>query len=370
MPKPPGRRDGDLRALLSAGLAQVDALRSPPHAAVAATVDAARAIGRAHQAGLVNALLRRALRDGFPAGNADAAWPAWLLQALRNDWPGHADAIVAASSREAPAWLRANRRVLPADALRAQLAAEGVEALASPACRDGLRVDVAPAVPFAAMPAFQAGAFSIQDGSAQLVADALAPPAGGRVLDACAAPGGKAAHLLERDPALRLLALDVDATRLERVRSTLARLGLEGPNVRLHAADAAERARWRDGNPFDAILLDAPCTATGTCRRHPDVLHRIGPRQIAEMAELQAKLLERAQRWLKPGGVLVYAVCSLEQEEGEEQAARVGLEPLPITASELPAGLQPTGRGWLRTDPGMLGEAGGLDGFFVARWKA
>jgi 16S rRNA (cytosine967-C5)-methyltransferase len=167
-------------------------------------VDAARALGRSHQSGLVNALLRRAQREGMPAGNAEAAWPAWLLQALRKDWPEHADAIVAASSQEAPAWLRANRRVLSTDALRAQLATEGVEALASPACRYGLRVDVAPAVPLAAMPAFGAGAFSIQDGSAQLVADALAPPAGGRVLDACSAPGGKAAHLLERDPALRL----------------------------------------------------------------------------------------------------------------------------------------------------------------------
>jgi 16S rRNA (cytosine967-C5)-methyltransferase len=217
MPKPPGRREGALRALLYVGFAQVEALRLPPHAAVAATVDAARALGRAHQAGLVNALLRRALREGLPAGEADAAWPAWLLQALRADWPEHAEAIVAASAQEAPAWLRANRRVLSAEALRERLAGEGVEASASPACRDGLRVVVAPAGPLAASPAFVAGDYSIQDGSAQLVADALAPAAGGRVLDACAAPGGNAAHQLERDRAQRQQALDVDPAPLDRV---------------------------------------------------------------------------------------------------------------------------------------------------------
>jgi 16S rRNA (cytosine967-C5)-methyltransferase len=131
----------------------------------------------------------------------------------------------------------------------------------------------------------------------------------------------------------------------------------------------ADALVWEPAEAFDAILLDAPCTATGTCRRHPDVLHRIGARQIAEMAELQASLLARAQGWLKPGGLMVYAVCSLEREEGEEQAAQVALEPLPITAQELPAGLLPSVDGWLRTHPGMLGEAGGMDGFFIARWR-
>ena len=120
---------------------------------------------------------------------------------------------------------------------------------------------------------------------------------------------------------------------------------------------------------FDAILLDAPCTATGTCRRHPDVIHRIGDRQIEEMAELQHALLERAAGWLTEGGTLVYAVCSLESAEGEAQADSVALARLPIAPGELPAGLHPTAEGWLRTHPGMLREEGGLDGFFVARWR-
>lgn len=158
-------------------------------------------------------------------------------------------------------------------------------------------------------------------------------------------------------------ALDASAKRLERMRENLTRTGL---SAELIQADLRE---WQPAAPFDAVLLDAPCTATGTCRRHPDVLHRIGPRQIAELAELQAGLIERAAQWLKPGGRLVYAVCSLELEEGEGQTGAVQLTPDPIRADELPAGLDPTPQGWLRTDPGMLGEAGGLDGFFVARWR-
>jgi 16S rRNA (cytosine967-C5)-methyltransferase len=117
------------------------------------------------------------------------------------------------------------------------------------------------------------------------------------------------------------------------------------------------------------VLLDAPCTATGTARRHPDVLHRIGEREIAEMVALQGLLLDRAARWLAPGGTLVYAVCSIEPEEGEPQAAHAGLPSAPISAAELPEWVAPTPEGWLRTDPGMLPEQGGIDGFFVARWR-
>ena len=185
---------------------------------------------------------------------------------------------------------------------------------------------------------------------------------GRTALDLCAAPGGKALQLAAAG--WRVTALDKSKRRMERVRQNLARTGLA---AELAIADALE---WQTDRRFDAVLLDAPCTATGTCRRHPEVLHRIGPRQIAEMAELQARLLERAQPWVKPGGTLVYAVCSLEREEGEAIAAQVPLETVPILPSELPSGLSPALEGWLRTDPGMLPEAGGLDGFFVGRFGA
>ena len=147
------------------------------------------------------------------------------------------------------------------------------------------------------------------------------------------------------------------------MQENLNRTGLSADLVQ------ADALQWEPEAAFDAVLLDAPCTATGTCRRHPDVLHRIGPRQIAELAELQAALLERAQRWVKPGGSLVYATCSMEHAEGEDQAATVALTPDPIRADELPDGLAPSADGTVRTDPAMLAEAGGLDGFFIARWR-
>lgn len=212
------------------------------------------------------------------------------------------------------------------------------------------------------LPGYTNGAWWVQDFAASLPARLLGPGEGRRALDLCSAPGGKTLQLASAG--WQVTALDKSDKRLDRLRENLKRTGLD---AKIWIADALA---WEPAEPFDAILLDAPCTATGTCRRHPDVLHRIGPRQIAEMAELQSRLLERAQRWLTPGGVLVYAVCSLEREEGEDQAAHVTLTPFPITADELLAGLQPTPEGWLRTDPGMLAEAGGLDGFFIARWRA
>lgn len=165
----------------------------------------------------------------------------------------------------------------------------------------------------------------------------------------------------------KVTALDMSKRRLDLLKDNLKRTGLKAAPVR------ADALVWEPKHRFDAILIDAPCTATGTCRRHPDVLHRIGARQIAEMAELQRALVTRAANWLNPGGRLIYAVCSLEREEGEEQAAwidaELGLTRQPIAPEELPAGLAPTPDGALRTQPGMLAAEGGLDGFFVARWN-
>jgi 16S rRNA (cytosine967-C5)-methyltransferase len=165
----------------------------------------------------------------------------------------------------------------------------------------------------------------------------------------------------------QVTALDISRRRLDLLKANLRRTGLKAAPLR------ADALTWEPRQRFDAILIDAPCSATGTCRRHPDVLHRIGARQIADLVELQRALVARAAAWLNPGGVLVYAVCALEQEEGEAQAAWIAahcpLSPLPITAAELPAGLAPTPEGTLRTHPGMLAAHGGLDGFFIARWQ-
>lgn len=212
---------------------------------------------------------------------------------------------------------------------------------------------------------FAEGQWWVQDLAASLPARLLGMGEGRYALDLCAAPGGKTLQLAAQG--WNVTALDISKRRLGLLKENLQRTGLKASPLR------ADALTWEPKHQFDAILLDAPCTATGTCRRHPDVLHRIGSRQIEEMIELQRALVSRAAEWLKPGGVMVYAVCSLEREEGEDQAkwidAGLGLKPLPISADELPAGLQPTEHGWLRTHPGMLAEFGGLDGFFVASWR-
>jgi 16S rRNA (cytosine967-C5)-methyltransferase len=215
-----------------------------------------------------------------------------------------------------------------------------------------------------AIPGFKDGAWWVQDFAAQLPARLLGAGAGKHALDLCAAPGGKTMQLAAQG--WKVTALDLSKRRLDLLKDNLKRTGLKASPVR------ADALVWEPKHQFDAILIDAPCTATGTCRRHPDVLHRVGKGQLAEMVELQRAIAVRAASWLKPGGVLVYAVCSLEAEEGESQAtwinANCGLSLAPITASELPADLTPTPEGWLRTHPGMLADQGGLDGFFVARW--
>jgi 16S rRNA (cytosine967-C5)-methyltransferase len=210
------------------------------------------------------------------------------------------------------------------------------------------------------LPGFDEGAWWVQDLAASLPARLLGAGEGRRVLDLCAAPGGKTLQLAAAG--WQVTALDVSARRLGLLRENLARTGQAAEVI------VADALAWTPKEPFEAILLDAPCTATGTARRHPDVIHRIGRRQIEEMADLQARLIERAVRWLKPGGRLVYAVCSLERGEGEDQAARIPLVPDPILQEDLPASLSPTPEGWLRTDPGMLAEHGGMDGFFIARF--
>ena len=210
---------------------------------------------------------------------------------------------------------------------------------------------------------YSVGAWWVQDLAATIPARLLGE-ARGHALDLCAAPGGKTMALAASG--WKVTALDVSKRRLEALKDNLRRTGLKASPVR------ADALTWEPKHLFDAILIDAPCTATGTCRRHPDVLHRVRSQDIAAMVEIQRALTAKAAQGLKPGGTLVYAVCSLEREEGEDQAASIdaelGLEAAPVTAAELPAGLVPTPEGWVRTDPGQLPEQGGLDGFFIARW--
>jgi 16S rRNA (cytosine967-C5)-methyltransferase len=214
------------------------------------------------------------------------------------------------------------------------------------------------------LPGFAEGAWWVQDIAASCAARLLGAGEGRSVLDLCAAPGGKTMQLAAAG--WRVTAIDQSKKRLERLTDNLARTGLSAQVAQ------ADLRQWQPDAPVDVILLDAPCSATGIYRRHPDVLHRIGPRQIAELAELQAELLARAADWLTPGGTLIYATCSLERAEGEEQIARFlsdrpDFSLTPASPDMLPHGIAPTAQGWLRTLPDTLADAGGVDGFFIAR---
>ncbi|WP_287598963.1 16S rRNA (cytosine(967)-C(5))-methyltransferase RsmB [Thermomonas sp.] len=358
MPRPLGQRDGILRALLLAGLAQLT-LGLPAHAVLAATVDAARALGRTHQAGMVNALLRRATREPLPPADPAQAWPQWLARQVRADWPQQAEAIFEASAQIAPMWLRVNRRWIGRDDYLILLREAGIEAASAPSLADALRLESA--LPVQQLPGFDAGLVSVQDGAAQAVADALSPAAGTRVLDACAAPGGKAAHLAERDASLRITALDVDARRARRMQETFARLRLESIDVR--TADAMQPDGWWDGTAFDAILIDAPCSATGIVRRQPDVLLHRRETDIAALRGTQAQLLDALWPLLARGGALVYATCSILQAENAAQAEAFLARTADATLAPLDAGFgHDSGFGRQR----LPGEAG-MDGFFCAR---
>lgn len=358
MAKPPGERDGILRALLYVGFAQIEVMRLPAHAAVDATVEAARSLGRARQAGMVNALLRRALREPIPAAHGDAAWPRWLAARIREAWPDDAEAIFAASSAVPPMWLRVNPRAGSRDGYAGELSAANITHRVPANLADAIVLDAA--VPVDALPGFESGAVSVQDGSAQRLADALELPANARVLDACAAPGGKAAHLLERHPDARILAMDIDERRVRRMREGFARLGHD---IETRAADATSPETWWDGEAFDAIVIDAPCSATGIVRRQPDILLHRRESDIASLGGLQSRLLDAAWAMLKPGGTLLYATCSILPDENAVQVAAF-LSRTPDAALRLLDARfgHDTGHGHQR----LPGEDG-MDGFFYAR---
>lgn len=335
--------DAKPRAVLRLMLAQWLRLDTPPHAVIATALPLLAGGPRRLAHGVFAALNRKGAKLPATPG---------LPESVARRWGARAGAIAAALAEPPPLDLTIRE---PGET-ESWLARLGGISLAPGHIR------LARGTAVEELPGFAQGAWWVQDLAASLPARLLGPGQGRCVLDLCAAPGGKTLQLAAAG--WQVTALDLSAKRLERLRENLARTGL---TARIVAADALE---WEPDEKFPAILLDAPCTATGTCRRHPDVLHRIGARQIAEMAELQTALLARAARWLEPGGRLVYAVCSLETEEGERQASACSLALDPIAPEELPAGLAPSPEGWLRTEPAMLAEAGGLDGFFIARFRA
>jgi 16S rRNA (cytosine967-C5)-methyltransferase len=360
----PLRGEPELHALLLCGLYQLRSMRVPAHAAVAETVAAAAILGKPWGKGLVNAVLRRyqreraALDAALPQDPAVLlSYPDWLVRAIRSDWPEAWEAVLAAGSQPGPLALRVNARRGGREAYLATLAAAGIGARTVPVAPDAVVLDTA--VPVEQIPGFADGAVSVQDVSAQLAADLLQAAPGQRVLDACAAPGGKAAHLLERCADLDLTAADHDAARLERVRQTLQRLRL---SAHLRVADAAQAASWWDGQGFDRILLDAPCSGTGVIRRHPDIkwLRRAG--DIPKMAAQQGRLLRALWPLLAPGGTLLYATCSILRAEGEDVVKEFLGAQADARESVIEAAWGQAGAVGRRIAPG-----GDFDGFYYAR---
>ncbi|HEY8567684.1 16S rRNA (cytosine(967)-C(5))-methyltransferase RsmB [Microbulbifer sp.] len=362
-------KDEELEALILVGLYQLEYTRIPDHAAISATVEAARALKLGHASGVVNGVLRNALRDKEAltrklSGNPQfsSAHPEWLQQAIKSAWGSEAKAIFNANNSNPPMTLRVNQAKTSRDDYLKQLNDAGIPAQPCEISEAGLVLENPVAV--TRLPGFDDGLVSVQDESAQLAAQLLAPQPGETVLDACAAPGGKTCHLLELQPDLDLTALDVEEERLDRVIENLERLGM---SAQLICADAAEPEHWWDGEQYDRILLDAPCSATGVIRRNPDIKLLRRPEDITELAELQGRILRAMWRILKPGGTLLYATCSILPEENSAQVARFIAETpdardnTPQLLNEQPWGLpQEAGMQLL---PGI--HAG--DGFYYAK---
>jgi len=361
--RPLDPREHVIRALLLVGLYQLQHLRIPDHAAVAETVAAARELRKPWAVGLTNAVLRAALRRRAELaeiletdGVARTAHPPWLLARLQQDWPDDWPATVAANNARPPFTLRVNRGVLDREQYRQRLDSGRIAEPVAPV--ETALVLREPADPVT-LPGFTEGWVSVQDAAAQLAAPLLDVQPGMCVLDACAAPGGKTGHLLECVPDLDLTALDQDAARLERVQENLTRLGLK---ARLVAGDARQPANWWDGAPYDRILLDAPCSATGVIRRHPDIKLLRRESDIAALAGQQHLLLASLWPLLRPGGRLLYVTCSVLRQENEQViagflTAQPDAEEQPIFAS--------WGRPLSHGRQILPGEAG-MDGFYYA----
>jgi 16S rRNA (cytosine967-C5)-methyltransferase len=364
--KPFKAADADVEALLLVGLYQLLYTRVPAHAAISETVGCADKLKKPWAKALLNAVLRRAQRES-EALLAElehdpvvrTAHPRWLQKSLKAFWPEQWEAICAANNAHPPMILRVNRRHHSRDAYLQLLTDAGINATPCVYSVDGIVLEAATDV--RSLPGFAEGWISVQDEAAQLAADLLDLAPGQRVLDACCAPGGKTCHILEVEKDLAaVVAVDLEAKRLVRVRENLARLGL---SAELIAADGRDTATWWDGKPFQRILLDAPCSATGVIRRHPDIKLTRQPDDIAALAVLQGELLDALWPTLEVGGILLYATCSTLPTENTEViqaflARTSGARELDLATA---AGIkQPHGRQ-------LLAQEGGHDGFYYAK---
>jgi 16S rRNA (cytosine967-C5)-methyltransferase len=361
-------RDSVVEALISVGLCQLTEARQPAYAAVSATVDATQLLHRPHTRGLVNAVLRRFIRQRKALTDAANvtdegryAHPDWLIRQIRQDWPAHWSQVLEAANAQPPMWLRVNRQHTTRDEYQARLERVlGQPGATADGFSDAVRLDVP--VPVGELPGFNDGDVSVQDAAAQLAVDLLDPQPGCRILDACAAPGGKTTHLLERQPDIaEVVAVDITAERMERLQRNLDRLGLHATVVE---GDAAVPSGWWDGQLFDRVLIDAPCSATGVIRRHPDIKFLRRASDTERFAEQQLNMIKNLWPLLAPGGMMLYATCSVLRAENSvvvesfvagRDDVRLGLpRTLPDAAVMQSAGHQ------------LLPGTGDTDGFYYA----
>jgi len=341
--KPLKNKDSDIHALLLLGLYQLREMRLPEHATLSETVNACKQLGKPWAKGLINGTLREYQRQQENLENqitqsdsAIYAHPDWLLEKFKEDWPSEWQTIVNENNQQPPMFIRVNQQKTSSQNYLEQLTQNTISATAIAPCKETLLLDKP--IDVYQLPGFTEGHVSVQDGAAQLVGDILDIKPGQRVLDACAAPGGKTCHILEICPDNEIVALDIDPSRLEKIKQNTDRLKL---NAKLKAADAADTESWWDGESFDRILIDAPCSGTGVIRRHPDIKHLRRSSDIQQLVTTQQQLLEKLWPLLKTGGLLVYTTCSIIKQENEQQvidflekhpdASEIMIEPAPAT---------------------------------------
>ncbi|MBI3547146.1 MAG: 16S rRNA (cytosine(967)-C(5))-methyltransferase RsmB [Gammaproteobacteria bacterium] len=363
--KPLKAKDQDIYALLLIGLYQLRHMRVAEHAVVQETVEAAVALKKPWAKDLLNACLRSYLRDTARVQTAietDLAarysHPLWLIQEFQRAWPQDWETILSADNERPPMLLRVNLRRNTRAAFVARLAENGIDAQVLPIVATAVKLETP--VTVNALPGFAQGEVSVQDAAAQLAAVLLDAQPGERILDACAAPGGKTGHLLEQTPALtELVALDKDAQRVALIEDNLKRLDLRATTL---VGDAARPTDWWDGQPFDRILADVPCSASGIVRRHPDIKLRRQAHDLPKLLEAQASFLNSLWPLLKPGGKLLYVTCSILPVENEEQMQTFMAQHPDAVEVPLPA---EAGRPCVIGRQRLPGEAGS-DGFYYA----
>ena len=366
--KPLKRKDSDIYALILCGLYQLLYMRVPEHAAVSETASAAKALKKTWATGVINGSLRNFLRNkdqivqrADKTESALFAHPQALLERIRQDWPQDWPAIVEAGNSRPPMVIRVNLKKVDRDRYMQLLEETGIGAVPFKFSKAGVVLDKP--VDVARLPMFSEGWVSVQDGGAQLVPEILDLSPGLRVLDACAAPGGKTCHILEACPELaELIALDKEEERQRRVLDNLKRLDL---HAKVLVGDAREVEQWWDGRAYDRILLDAPCSASGVIRRHPDIKQLRTANDFQQLAKVQGEILKKLWRVLKPGGILLYVTCSICHLENKDQILRF-LKDTP-DAEEIKIA-QDWGRA-MEAGRQILPGDDAMDGFYYARLR-